>query len=52
VNNVNISVLVNSTDFAKMLKDYDSLIPSFIETKDSITSDVIMAYIKNKIIFE
>ena len=51
-NRINISVTVNSGDLNKLLEDYDSLIPGFIETKDEITDDAIVEYIGERITFE
>ena len=51
-NNVTVSVTVSSADFAKLLSDYDTLIPAFIANKDNVTVDAILAYIGEKITFE
>ena len=51
-NKVDIVVTVDSTDLDKLLEDYDTLVPIFIENKDDITPDDIVAYIGNKYTFE
>ena len=51
-NNVTINVLVTDADLTKILDDYDTLIPIFVENKESITPDDIVAYIGNKYTFE
>ena len=48
-NNVEISVGVSNKDLIKILTDYDTLIPIFIENKDKVTSDLIIEYIGNKL---
>ena len=50
-NDVTITVLVTDADLTKILDDYDTLIPIFVENKESVTTDDIVAYIGNKIIF-
>lgn len=50
-NKVTISVKVNNNDLDKILEDYDTLIPVFIESKDKVTADTIIAYIGDKIVF-
>ena len=50
-NNVNISVNVLDSDLEKMLDDYDTFIPMFIETKDNIKPENIIEYIGEKVIF-
>ena len=50
-NSVQITVKVQQTDLEKILADYDELIPAFIENKDKITVDVIIAFIGDKITF-
>ena len=51
-NKVDIVVTVDSTDLDKLLEDYDTLVPIFIENKDDITPEDIVAYIGNKYTFE
>lgn len=51
VNGIDIAITVDSSDHMKLLSDYDELIPLFIESKDSITSDTIIDHIGDKIIF-
>ena len=51
-NGVAAAVTVSSTNLAKLLDDYDTLIPVFIQNKDNITADSIVAYIGNKVTFE
>lgn len=50
-NKVTISVKVNNNDLDKILADYDTLIPVFIENKDMVTEETIIAYIGDKITF-
>ena len=50
-NGVTIAVNVSSTDIDKILDDYEKLIPKFIEHKETVTPDVIIAYIGNKVSF-
>ncbi|MBE6537665.1 MAG: hypothetical protein E7673_06935 [Ruminococcaceae bacterium] len=50
-NDITIAVNVSSADIDKILKDYDELIPEFIENKEAVTPDVIVEYIGNKIMF-
>ena len=50
-NKVTISVKVNNNDLDKILADYDTLIPVFIESKDMVTEETIIAYIGDKITF-
>ena len=50
-NDVNVGVNVSENDLQKILDDYKTLIPIFIENKDKITPEIIVAYIGNKIIF-
>ncbi|MBQ8885022.1 MAG: InlB B-repeat-containing protein [Clostridia bacterium] len=50
-NNVNVSVLAELQDIEKLLEDYDTLIPIFISNKDTITVELILAYIGNKLEF-
>ena len=51
-NKINISVEVAEADLTKVMSDYDALIPVFIERKDLITPEIIVAYIGEKITFE
>ena len=51
-NGIDISVTVGIVDHLKLLSDYDELVPAFIETKDTVTPDIIIDYIGNKITFE
>ena len=50
-NDVTVSVEVSDADLDKILEDYDTLIPIFIENKDKVTVDTIIAYIGDKIVF-
>lgn len=50
-NDVTISVEVSDADLDKILEDYDTLIPIFIENKDKVTVDTIITYIGEKITF-
>ncbi len=50
-NDVTINILVDSNDVDKVLSDYDTLIPIFIENKDKITPDSIVSYIGEKLHF-
>ena len=47
-NGIIIALLVNSDDISKILSDYDTLIPAYIENKGLITVDLILAYIGEK----
>ena len=51
-NGIIIALLVNSDDISKILSDYDTLIPAYIENKELITVDLILAYIGEKIVIE
>jgi hypothetical protein len=51
-NKITVSIDVNGTDFEQMLSDYDTLIPIFIQHKDLITPEIIIAYIGEKITFQ
>ena len=51
-NDVTASITVKSADLNKLLRDYDELIPDFIESKDKITPEAIINYIGNKVTFE
>ena len=48
-NDLTVSVTVSVTDLDKILSDYDTLIPAFIENKDSITAETIVDCIGDKI---
>ena len=48
-NDVNISILVTDVDFEKLLLCYDELIPVFVQNKELITSEMIVAYIGERI---
>ena len=50
-NSITVSLLVSTSDLNKLLSDYDTLIPVFIENKGKITSDIIVVYIGNKFTF-
>lgn len=50
-NNITISVKLDNSNVDKILSDYDTLIPAFIENKDKVTEDTIIAYIGDKIVF-
>lgn len=50
-NGITVSLLVSTSDLNKLLSDYDTLIPVFIENKGKITSDIIVVYIGNKFTF-
>ncbi len=51
-NNINVSVQIENADLTRLLKDYDELLPLFIENKQAITVDIILEKIGEKIIFE
>ncbi len=51
VNDITINITVDNDDFNKILTDYETLIPVFIENKDKITADIIVSYIGDKIAF-
>lgn len=50
-NDVTVAVTVSNSVLEKILADYDALIPVFIEHKEAITPDIIIAFIGNKITF-
>ena len=50
-NNITVSVKLAGAIVEKILADYDTLIPLFIETKEDLTSDDIVEYIGSKIEF-
>ncbi len=50
-NKITISVKVDENDIEQILDDYDKLIPVFIENKDKVTEETIIAYIGDKITF-
>ena len=50
-NGVTVAVNVSGTDMDKILADYDEFIPDFIAHKETVTPDVIIAYIGNRISF-
>lgn len=49
---ITASVTVGTADLEKLLYDYEELIPIFIENKDSITEEIIIALIGEKITLE
>ena len=51
-NKIDISVNVSDDDLNQLLADYSALIPVFIEHKDLITPEIIVAYIGEKVTFE
>ena len=51
-NKVTVSVSVGSDDLTAILEAYDTLIPTFVENKDLVTPDVIIAFIGEKIKFD
>ncbi|MBQ3040399.1 MAG: InlB B-repeat-containing protein [Clostridia bacterium] len=51
-NDITISVDVSDSDLNQLLDDYDELIPEFIENKENMSVDVILAYLGDKIVFE
>lgn len=50
-NAIDISLVISASDYSKLLLDYDTLINSFIEYKDSTTPDVIIDIIGSKVSF-
>ena len=50
-NGISIAITVDDEDYLQLLSDYDELIPAFIASKDSITVEVIINYIGDKITF-
>ena len=50
-NKITISVDIDESDVEHILEDYDELIPVFIENKDMVTEETIIAYIGDKITF-
>lgn len=51
-NKIDIGVNVSDDDLNQLLADYSALIPVFIEHKDLITPEIIVAYIGEKVTFE
>lgn len=51
VNDILFSVQVDSTYLTKLLSDYDTLLPVFIQNKDEISADTIISYIGEKVHF-
>lgn len=51
-NNVTISVGVSDDDLDQLLADYDEMIPEFIENKENMSADVIIAFLGDKIVFD
>ena len=51
-NNVTVNLNVANADLNRIFADYDTLVPIFIENKDLITPEVIIAFIGDKITFE
>ena len=50
-NDITAVISVSTADVEKIMADYDKLIPVFVEHKDAITVDMIIAYIGEKKIF-
>lgn len=50
-NNVTVAVKVSDDDLDKLLDDYDGYVPVFIQNKENITVDKILAYIGEKYTF-
>lgn len=50
-NKITISVEIDENSVEQILADYDELIPVFIENKDMVTEETIIAYIGDKITF-
>ena len=51
-NNVTIDIEVSNTDISQLIHDYSELLPIFEENKDTISSENVIEYIGDKIIFE
>ena len=51
-NKITVAVDLKSKELSAVLYAYDTLLPAFIEHKDLVTSDVILALIGEKIKFE
>lgn len=51
-NEVTLSVAVENGDLSKLLEDYDTLIPIFVQNKEKITVEVILDFIGEKITFK
>ncbi len=51
-NDLSLEFLMDDDVLEKLLLDYDTFIPIFAENKEVMTSDVILAYIGEKISFE
>ena len=51
-NNVTISVTLSNKELNEILVAYDSKVPAFIENKEQMSVDAILAFIGTKVIFE
>ena len=50
-NCVTLNITLSSGDLNRILDDYERLLPVFIQNKDKVTVDLILAFIGNKITF-
>jgi hypothetical protein len=51
-NDISLIHNIDESDFTKLLADYDTLVDVFIENKDLVTEEVIIAFIGEKTVFE
>lgn len=51
-NGVQMSVGVSNADLDRISEDYDTLVDVFIANKELVTSDVILAFIGDKVVFD
>ena len=51
-NNVTVSVNITSDDFTAITNAYDTLVPTFMQNKDLVSPEIIIAFIGEKIQFE
>jgi hypothetical protein len=50
-NNVNLDITASATDLQVLMSSYDIMVPTFIEIKDLVTEELIIAYIGEKLVF-
>lgn len=51
-NSINVTLNINNSDLSKQLEDYDTIIDTFIEIKDLMSVEDILAFIGEKYTFE
>jgi hypothetical protein len=51
-NSINVTLNINNSDLTKQLEDYDTIIDTFIEIKDLMSVEDILAFIGEKYTFE